>query len=129
ADQKAELVAKAWLPIVVMAVVSNGRRGGLISLVSSRGLWGPAKFVDRAEANSVCFAEGAVDSSGFSNSQFRPSDQRGDIRRLGLAITHESSRPTRFVNRGPKNPPVSDRIRLSLLQNSANSDASFPLSY
>jgi hypothetical protein len=78
ADQQAELVAEARLPVLVTVVPVRGRRALMRSVRAGRPRR-PTEFLDRAEADAVSLAEGAVDSAGFSDSHLGAMDQRRDV--------------------------------------------------
>jgi hypothetical protein len=73
-DEQAELVAEARLTVVVTVVPVRGRHV-VIRSVSTRGPRGPAEFFDRAEANAIGLAEGAIDSAGFGYAHLTAADK------------------------------------------------------
>src|ERR1700722_630221 len=88
ADQQAELVAEARLTVLVTVVSARGRRILMRSVRAGR-TRRPTEFLDGAEADAVCLAEGAVDSPGFGDAHLGAVDQGRDVRGIGIAIANE----------------------------------------
>lgn len=46
-------------------------------------------FFDRADADSIGFPQRAIDGSGFGHAHFGAVYERGNIRRIRVAVAHE----------------------------------------
>ena len=90
ADQQAELVAEARLTVVVAVVPVRGRRVLIRSVRAGRPRR-PAEFLDRAEADAVGLAEGAVDGAGLGDAHLGAVDKGRDIGRIGVPVADEAS--------------------------------------
>jgi hypothetical protein len=96
ANQQAKAVTKAGLTILV-TIVSIRRGRTLIQLAGGVRSGGPAEFLDRAEADAVGFAEGAVNGPGLGDSHFGAVDQRRNVGGVGVAVADEPARARRLV--------------------------------
>jgi hypothetical protein len=119
ADQKAETITEPRLTIVravrrVSPFRFRGKGGGL------RRTRQPSELFDRAEADAIGFPQCAVNGTSFGDTHLGTTDEWRDVRRIGIPVAHKTSGRPRFVDYGSKNPAVSNRIRLSLLQNRPN---------
>src|SRR5216684_3579725 len=97
-----------------------------------QGLWRSRKrpeLFDTAEAYPVGFAESSIDGSCFGDAHLGTANQRGNVRRIGVAVAYKTPRGARFVDCSPKNPSISGRIRLSLLQSGTDSQTALTQSY
>jgi hypothetical protein len=64
-------------------------------------------LLDRADADAVGLAEGAIDCPGLGHAHLGPADERGDIGRVGVAVSDETPAGFGFVHRGCKRPALS----------------------
>ena len=55
-------------------------------------------LLDRADADAVGLAEGAIYRPGFCDPHFGAVDERRDVGRIGISITNEPATTSRFVN-------------------------------
>jgi len=83
-------------------------------------------LLDRADADAVGLAEGAIDCPGLGHAHLGAADERGDVRRVGVAIADEAFARFRSVDRGLKCPALCRRLAEGL--NRLNLDASTPIS-
>ena len=75
-----------WWPLFpFVEVACDDRRSG------REGPGRPAEFLDRAEADAVGFAEGAVDGAGFGDAHLGAVDQGGDVGWIGIAVADEAA--------------------------------------
>jgi hypothetical protein len=125
ANQEAEAVAEARLAVLV-AVISVRGNHALIEGARVVGSRGPAKFLDRAESDTVGLSESAVDGAGLSNAQLGAVDQGRDVGGIGVAVTDEATGARRLVNGRLKDPASGARVGDFLLKSSANSKAPPP---
>src|SRR6266436_4299829 len=64
------------------------------------------QFLDRAEADPVCLAQGAVDGSRLSDAHLSAMDQRGHIGGVGVPVANEASRTRGLVYSCLEDPSV-----------------------
>src|SRR5208282_804989 len=90
ADDLAQTVPNLRATAVVIAVralwrklLDSGRNG--------------SDFLDRAEADTISLAQGAVDGSCLGHAHLGPANKRRDIGRIGVAVADEVLR-FRFVD-------------------------------
>ena len=100
ADQQAELVAEARLTVLVAVVPVRGRRVLMRSVRAGRPRR-PTEFLDRAEADAVGLAEGAVDGAGFGDAHLGAVDQGRDVGGIGVAVADEAAESGETCRRSP----------------------------
>jgi hypothetical protein len=79
-----------------------------------------AKLLDAAEADSIRLTQSSIDGTSFSDAHFSAANQRGYVRRVGVAVANESLRTWRFIHNGLEDPTAGQRI--AKLTNRPNSD-------
>jgi hypothetical protein len=99
ANEQAEAVPETRLAIaIVVAVISVRGRFGLLRRdrrVRSRSA---AKFLDRAKADAVGLAKGAIDGASFGDAHFGAVDQGRDVGGIGVSVAYEAARARGFVD-------------------------------
>jgi DNA-binding transcriptional ArsR family regulator len=85
-----EAVAQARLAIV-RAVVARCRGFSYLPLTSFGRPREPTQFLDRAQADAIGFAKGAVNCPCLGHTHFGAADQRRDVRWVGIAETEKTS--------------------------------------
>jgi hypothetical protein len=97
ADELAEAVANLWA-------------GAVSSYVLWRTLlrWdrSATDLFDRADADSIGFAQSAIDGARFGNSHLGATHEWRNVGWIGVTITNKSSAGLRFVNRSLKSPAL-----------------------
>ena len=63
-------------------------------------------FLDRADADAVGFAQGAVDGSGFRHAHFGAVDKERDIGRIGVAVADKAGGALGRVDRCLQDKPT-----------------------
>jgi hypothetical protein len=127
ADQQTEAVTEARLA-VMMAVISVRGRLAMVGWTRSVGSGGPAKLLDRTEANAVSLAKGTVDGASFGDAHLGAVDQGRDVGGIGVSVADEAAGAGRFVDGSLKDPAAGVRVGHFLLKSSANSEAPPPKS-
>jgi hypothetical protein len=79
----------------------------------------------RADADAVGLAQGAIDGTGFGHLHLGPADERGDVGRVGVAVTDEAPAAFGPVDRGLECPALWRRLAKWL--NRLNLDARAPI--
>ena len=97
------MVAETRLTVLVAVVSVRGRRAA-IRTVRRRRTRRPPEFFDRAEADAIGLAEGAVDGAGLGDAHFGSVDQGRDVGRISIAISDEALRSRSCVDRRLENP-------------------------
>jgi len=109
------LVPQSGLTVIgTISVVRN--RYDLLATRSWHGRRERSELFDRAQADSVGFAEGAIDGPGLGDAHLGPADQRRDVRRIGVAIPDETARARSLVNDRFEDPASHCRVGISLDQ-------------
>ena len=67
-------------------------------------------LLDRADADAVGFAQGAVDGPSLGHAHFGAMDQKGNIGRIGIAVADEAGGFLRRVDRCLEDKPTRLRI-------------------
>src|SRR5437667_7041210 len=67
-------------------------------------------LLDRADAYAIGLAQSSVDCSGLRDTHFGAVDQGRDIRRIGVAVAHETSAIAGFKDCGSECPSFCSRI-------------------
>ena len=122
ADQQAETVAEARLTVLVAVVPVRGRRVLIRSVRAGRPRR-PTEFLDRAEADAVGLAEGAVDGAGLGDAHLGAVDQGRDVGGIGVAVADEAFRTARFVNGRLEDPAAKGRITIVTYRLNVDSQA------
>src|SRR5690348_16583581 len=86
-----------------------------------------AELLYRTEADAVGLPQSTVDGAGFRNAHFGAADEWGNVRRIGIAKPHETTRATRLANGALKDPAARNGIAETLQLLNAHFDASFAL--
>ncbi len=76
-------------------------------------IWNRPDFLDRAETNSICLAQGAVDGPCLSHAHLGATDERGNVGGISIAVANEAFARFGFINRGLECPSLYRRIRES----------------
>jgi len=125
ADQQAEAISEAGLAISgsAISIVSIGWARSLSLRLDALGPRSPAELLHGAEADTVGFAESAIDGTSLGDTQFGAMDERGDIRRIRIPITNKPSRHGGFVDDSFEHPSVCSGFAQSGLNACADSKA------
>lgn len=91
ADELAEAIAQAGLTIPRTFFVGRVTGEGVFRFGIDRRSEG-SQFFDRAEADAVSLAQGAVDSPGFRHAHLGTADQGRDVRGVSVAVADEAAR-------------------------------------
>ena len=83
ADDLAKTVADLGATAVPVSIRVLGRK--LFNWIRKR-----PDFLDRANADPVGLAQGAIDGSRLGHTHLGATDERGDIGRVGVAVAHEA---------------------------------------
>jgi hypothetical protein len=108
------LVAEARLTVLVAVVPVRGRRVLMRSVRAGRA-WRATEFFNRAEANAVGLAEGAVDGAGFGDAHLGAVDQGGDVGGISVAVADEAARAGTLIDGRLEDPSASGRITEAVL--------------
>ena len=110
ADQLAEAVAD--LGAAVVSVFTVDRLGRDLLRVARRrsGFTKRPDLLDRADADAVGLAQGAVDRPGFGHAHLGAVDQGRHVGWIGIAVTHKARR-LGFVNRSSEDPTTHRSLR------------------
>ena len=71
------------------------------------------EFFDRAQADAVSLAKGAIDGPSFGHAHLGAANQRRDVRRIGVAVPDEAAGAAGFVNGCSEDPPARRWVRES----------------
>ena len=126
ADQKAELIPQAeagrcpsrWRSEIRLN--DEGVAEGLGELENA------PKLLNRAEADPVGLAQGAIDRPCLSDAHLSSVDQGRDIGRIRVAVADESLGGNAFEDSGLENPTSGNDVRKTLLQRRLDSTATSP---
>src|SRR3989442_677730 len=102
ANDLAKPIADLWAAIISIRRLRWELARPSLSL---RWLRERTELLDRADADTICLAQGAIHSSGFRNSEFSPLHEGRDVRRIGIAITYEPPAGSCLINSGFESPP------------------------
>src|ERR1039458_8724461 len=69
-----------------------------------------ADLLDRADANPVSLAQGAIDRTGFGNTHLGSMDEERDIGRIGVTVTDKTGGALGRVHRCLQYKPTRRRI-------------------
>jgi len=127
-DQKAELVAEPRLAIF-MPVAAGIKGLRLTRLGRFGGLWGPTELLDRAEADSVCLTESAVNGAGFGYPHLGAADERRCVRGISISIADKAFRARSLIDDRFKNPTIESWIAAMIYQSGSYSSASSAAGY
>ena len=103
ADDLAETVAHLGATAVAIAVRILWRK--LLNRIRNR-----PDLLDRADADTISFAEGSIDSARFGHPHLRPPDERGNIGRIGIAVADKAGGALGRENRCFEDEPIRRRI-------------------
>jgi hypothetical protein len=73
-----------------------------------------SKLFDRAQADSIGFAEGAIDCAGLRHAHLGPADQRRYVGRISVAIAYKAARARRLVDSRLEDPAAPGGITETL---------------
>src|SRR5208282_2082960 len=93
ADDLAQTVADLRATAIPVPIRVLGRK--LFDRIRSR-----SDFLDGAEADPVGLAQGPIDCPGLGHTHLGATDERGNIRRIGVAVTDKASTGSRLVDNG-----------------------------
>jgi hypothetical protein len=93
-----------------VASVGGSRRELLRFFWGLRGLGQRTDLLDRADPDSISFAESAIDSASLGHAHFGAMNKERDIGRVGVAVTNESLACARFVDGSLERIPTIYRI-------------------
>ena len=89
----------------------GGLRRKLLRLVGSACWLGKGTdLFDRADADSIRFAQGAIDRPCFGHPHLGAVNKEGNIRRIGVAVSNEAFASLGLVDRGLERPTLCRRI-------------------
>ena len=89
----------------------------------------PTEFLDRAEADAVGLAEGAVDGARFCDPHLRAVDRGRYVGGVGVAVSDEAARARTLIHGRLKDPSGDARIAESFLKDCTDSKTSPPRGY
>jgi hypothetical protein len=118
ADELAETVTDLRATAVPVAIRLLWRK--LLNWIRKR-----SDFLDRADADAVGLAQGAIDSTGLSHAHLRPANERGNVGRIGVAVADKTGGALGRENRCLEDEPIRPRITQRI--DGFNMDAAAPL--
>jgi len=83
-------------------------------------------FLDGADADSVGFAQGAVDRASFGDTHFGTLDNEGHIGGICVTVADEAATSFRLVDRSFERPPL--RLWIAKVRNSFTVNTSTTIS-
>jgi hypothetical protein len=101
-DQQAELITKRSVALLMSIV--DGWGSWPLRIRGTSGHRFPTKLFDRTNADPVGLPKSAIYGSGFGHTHLGASDERRDVRGIGVAITDETVRCGILVDNGFENP-------------------------
>jgi hypothetical protein len=128
ANQKAELVAQSRLAVTRTISVPGNRRG-LLGIRRWRRRRKGSKLFDRAQADTISLAEGAIDSACLSHTHLCTADERRDVRGIGIAVSHKPARARRLVDSRLEDPAAPGGITKTLFNDRFDSKAAAVFCY
>src|SRR5262249_42340517 len=92
------------VPIVLIAARGFRRKlpGFFLGLLPARKRHQRTNFLDRADADPISFAQGAIDGSRLSDAQLRPMHELRYVGRVGISVPSESFTLGGLINRSAK---------------------------
>ena len=124
ADQKAELIAEPRLAVAIsvggMPVRRRGNRGG------SRRTRERTQLLDRAKADPVGLAQGAVDGASFGDAQLGAMHHGRNVGGIGIAVADKALRESTLINHRFEDPPTRCEVGELVLEHRVDSTATSP---
>jgi hypothetical protein len=121
ANQKTKAVAEARVPTLMTIVICSGC--GSLGIGRTKGLRFPSKLLDRAEADAVGLPESAVNGASLGHAHLGASNERRNVRRIGIAVTNKPFRTRALIHSGFENPASEAGIGELLFESRSDSDA------
>jgi hypothetical protein len=107
ANDLAEAVANLGAgPIAIAVPISMSALGR--EFLARR--WDRANLLDRADADSISFAEGAINRPSFCDPHLGPADKGRNIGWIGIAVADEAYRTLARINRRFEDEAVDSRV-------------------
>jgi len=107
-----------------MAIVSGSDRPRRLRRLGVSDSGRPTEFLDRAQADTIGLAEGAVDGARLRNAHLGAVNKGRHVSRIGVAVAYEAVGFARFVDCRFEDPAAKTRVGESFLKKGMDSKAS-----